>query len=248
MQQKGITVLIILCGIGCCVAGALFWLDYREGFEPDRLAALKPSLPAGSSQQADWDNGNGIGVTMNFDKLKALNSDVAGWLTLEGTLIDYPVVQSKDNDYYLRHTIEKKPSKTGALFLDYRIRGDFSDFNTIIYGHNLKSERMFGTLARYSQESWFRTHRTGWLYTAEGKRYRLTVIGCLQTTAESYVYEFGFPSPSAKKEHIAKLKENALVWDDGGMDLSRERLLTLSTCSNEEKDSRTVVIVVISGE
>lgn len=82
----------------------------------------------------------------NFDELKAQNSDVCGWITIYGTHVDYPVVQSEDNSTYLMRNPRGEYSLSGSIFMDYMNQKDFSDFNTIIYGHHMDAERCLGIL------------------------------------------------------------------------------------------------------
>ncbi len=85
-------------------------------------------------------------VSVDFGKLKEINSDVVGWIKINETNIDYPIVQKKDNDYYLNKNFYNKDDRTGAIFVDYKNKSDFTDINTVIYGHNIKRGTMFADL------------------------------------------------------------------------------------------------------
>ena len=80
---------------------------------------------------------------INFQELKNRNSDTIAWLKINGTNIEYVVVKGKDNDYYLNHNFEKQNNSAGWIFADYRNKFDFTDYNTVIYGHNMKNDSMF---------------------------------------------------------------------------------------------------------
>lgn len=84
--------------------------------------------------------------SIDFGKLKEINSDVVGWIKINETNIDYPIVQKNDNDYYLNKNFYNKDDRTGAIFLDYKNKSDFTDVNTVIYGHNIKRGTMFADL------------------------------------------------------------------------------------------------------
>ena len=84
--------------------------------------------------------------SIDFGKLKEINSDVVGWIKINETNIDYPIVQKNDNDYYLNKNFYNKNDRTGAIFLDYKNKSDFTDVNTVIYGHNIKRGTMFADL------------------------------------------------------------------------------------------------------
>lgn len=93
-----------------------------------------------------------------FMRLKKINDDITGWIHVPGTEIDYPVARGSDNSYYLKHGIDKKRSARGSLFMDYRNLGIGQDFNTVIYGHNMKDGSMFGDLVKYKEASFFYDH------------------------------------------------------------------------------------------
>lgn len=83
---------------------------------------------------------------IDFDKLKETNSDVVAWIKIDGTTIDYPVMQKSDNSYYLTKNFYNENDRTGSIFLDYKNKKDFTDKNTVIYGHNIKRGTMFADL------------------------------------------------------------------------------------------------------
>lgn len=94
-------------------------------------------------------------MEINFDILKSKNKDIVAWIYSEGTQINYPIVQSKDNDYYLRRLLDGTYNQGGTIFMDYRNNKNFEDYNTIIYGHNMKNNTMFGTLINYKKSRIF---------------------------------------------------------------------------------------------
>lgn len=102
--------------------------------------------------------------TVSFEQLQSKNHDVFGWLTVDNTKIDYPLVQGKDNDIYINTAPDLTFSLTGSIFLDYRNSRDFSDFNSIIYGHHVEHEAMFGGLDRFEEKNYFDSHRYGLLF------------------------------------------------------------------------------------
>jgi sortase B len=182
---------------------------------------------------------------LNFTPLQTANPDIAAWLTLDDTDIDYPVVQGKDNSYYLTRTAEKKNSKNGAIFLDYRANPDFSDFSSVLYGHHMKSGKMFAGLVKFKDKAFFDSHTTGTLYTP-GKTYRLEIFAAAVTKPDSDYYNYAFVSPSERESHLRMIGETAKLYRDIGA-TEQDKILTLSTCSYEYKDARTVVLAKITG-
>jgi len=163
------------------------------------------------------------------------------WLTIDDTAIDYPVMQYSNNDYYINHDANGNTNKNGAIFLDYRNNYDFSDYNNILYGHNMKSGRMFQNLVKFKDETYFENHRTGTLYTQD-KTYKLTIFAVALTEPTSEYYNYIFTSPSDFEEHISMVKTTAMFYRDGVTVTSTDNILCLSTCSYEFTDARTVVL------
>lgn len=97
-------------------------------------------------------------LQVDFNKLEEINPDVIAWIEIPGLEISYPVVQGRDNDYYLHHLITGENHKSGSIFMDFQNQEDLSDRNTIIYGHNMKDGSMFGTLNQYQSQALYRNY------------------------------------------------------------------------------------------
>lgn len=140
---------------------------------------------------------------MNFSSLSALNEDSWGWLTIPDTAISYPVVQGEDLDYYRQHTFLRRENRAGALFLSiYNTAA--TDFNHVIYGHNLKNGSMFHDLTRYQEEGFFREHRYGLLYTPE-RTYALRAFAAYEADVNSGYDRVVFASQQEREAYYAQL-------------------------------------------
>ena len=131
---------------------------------------------------------------VDFAALAQKNSEIVGWIYIPDSKVDYPMVKGTDNSYYVSHTFEKKANGAGAIFLDWKNKGDFSDRNTVIYGHHMKNGSMFAALVEYKDPDYFNAHRTIYLYTPQGV-YTATVFSAYvdvatgpQTTISSVSY------------------------------------------------------------
>ena len=113
-------------------------------------------------------------LIIDFQTLKEKNSDIIAWLYSEGTPINYPIVQTTNNDYYLRRLIDGTYNQAGTIFMDYKNSNDFSDPNTIIYGHNMKNDSMFGSLTKYEEQNYYDEHKEMFLYT-ENKKFKIEI-------------------------------------------------------------------------
>jgi sortase B len=165
-----------------------------------------------------------------------------GWIRIPDTEIDFAVVYSGDNSYYLNHSFEKEYSQLGTPFLDYRCSSDFSDYNSIIYGHHIKGGRMFAALDSFKSEDYFINHSTGSLITND-RIYTVHFVACLVCESDGAAYTVVFLNEDEKTAYLEKLRSKALVLKDFETDeLLEKRLITLSTCSYEYEDARTVLI------
>ena len=129
----------------------------------------------------------------SLQELQKINPDVCAWLTVDGTKIDYPVVQGTDNEYYLKHTFKKTEHVAGSIFLDKDNSPDFSNRKTILYGHNMKDGSMFQGLHKYESESYLQEHNKVYLYLPAVETLTYTVIKCGYVKADSDTFWLGEP-------------------------------------------------------
>ena len=178
-------------------------------------------------------------ITVDFSILQAENEDIIAWIYCEDTPINYPIVQSEDNSYYLRRLTDGSWNMAGTLFLDYRCKADFSDSTSIVYGHNMKNDSMFGILPNYAEQSYFDEHPTMYLLTPETD-YRVDLFAGYVTPSDSEAYQLQF-SEDEKQQFIEQAKEQSDFTAD--VEVSADDcLLVLSTCSYEYSDARYVLI------
>ena len=164
-------------------------------------------------------------------EMEALNPDYVGWIILEGTPINYPIVQAEDNDYYLHRLFDGTSNFSGTLFADYRSEDLFVSGNTIIHGHNMKNGSMFAGLLKYREEWFYNSHKTFSVYTAEGEIvYEVFAIYATDPVSTSYITEF-----ASDEEYVAWLNlmyEQSVVKPP--VELTADtQVLTLSTCIND---------------
>ncbi len=128
---------------------------------------------------------------VDFKELKKINSDVIGWIVMEGTQVNYPIVQGNNNSYYLNHSYEKKYSSFGSIFLDYSSSSNFFDRNSFIYGHHTRNGSMFGELKKYMNEDFYKEHPSFYLYTPDGN-YQADIFSVYTADALSDSYNQSF--------------------------------------------------------
>ena len=175
--------------------------------------------------------------SLPFEEIKKINKDVLGWLSVYGTKVDYPLVQGKTNDKYLRTDVEGNYSAGGSIFLDYRSKNDFSDFNTLIHGHDMASGDMFGELKKFNDKEFFEKHQYGNLYHDE-KDYGIEFFAFLQVDAyDEDIYNLEIKSKENKEKYIKLVYDRALNYRN--IDIKQDdRIVMLSTCSFEITNGR----------
>lgn len=175
-----------------------------------------------------------------FSTLQEINKDTVGWLTVNNTRIDYPVVQAKDNDYYLRRDYYQNKNRHGWIFMDYRNNPDELNENTIIYGHNLANQTMFGTL-RYALNSYWYKKSANQIITFntpnENMKFQIFSIYTIPTTND--YLDITFPTTDAYQAYIDLVKGRS-IYDFNIEVTTDDKILTLSTCANGN-DKRLVI-------
>ena len=177
---------------------------------------------------------------VDFDELRQMNSDVIGWIEVEAIPeISYPIVQGKDNEYYLHRTFKKADNFAGSIFVDYTNSGDFTDCNTIIYGHNMKNGFMFGKLKRLCENEKYKDSRYLWICTPEGK-YRYEIFSMQYARVDSETYTMYSEHDDAFGGYLERMAAKSQV-DMNTQNLTKDDyIVTLSTCTSDD-DVRFVV-------
>ncbi len=177
--------------------------------------------------------------TESLSELLAMNPDVVGWLTIDGTHIDYPMVQGKTDLEYINKDVHGDFALSGAIFLSCLNERDFSDHYNVIYGHHMDNGAMFGDVLEFVADRFFDTHTTGTLYTLD-RTMKIEIFACLSTQAsDRYVYD-----PSLQEEGISSmlsyLQENAVQYRDIGL-TADDTIVGLSTCSDAITNGRVIL-------
>lgn len=179
-------------------------------------------------------------LNVNFDDLKKKNSDTVGWIKVEGTNINYPVVQTTDNKYYLNHSYDKTYNKAGWVYADYRNNLDSFDKNTIIYAHGRVDTTMFGSLKNILKSSWYNNKNNHIIKFSTPKENTLWQVFSVYTIeAESYYITTKFPTNEYFKEFVTTLKSRSKIEFSATPD-ENDKILTLSTCK-DSKGNRVVM-------
>ena len=180
------------------------------------------------------------GFSVDFPALKAVNPEVIGWLVIDDTAISYPIVRGTDNDKYLKTAYDGSPSRNGSIFMNCYNAADFSDQNTLIYGHHMRDGSMFGKLPDFKDPAFLQSHRTFSIYV-EGGELRYEIFAAYETYSASFVYTDHFNYSWDFYEFAQKCRNASII--DLGVELTEnDHIVTLSTCnSRNNRASRFVV-------
>lgn len=179
--------------------------------------------------------------TESLAELMKINPDVCAWLTIDGTSIDYPVVQGDDNFEYLNTDVRGDFSLSGSVFLDCRNARGFTDSYSLVYGHHMEGGAMFGTLDSFVEEGFFDEHAEGLLFLPD-RALGIEVFALVKTDA--YDEQFFNPGDLQEAEMealVERVKGDAMRFRDIGIDRS-DKIIALSTCADAGTAGRTVVL------
>ena len=180
-------------------------------------------------------------INVDFDNLLAQCSDIVGWIYCENTVINYPMVRGADNDYYLHRFIDGSYNGGGTLFMDFKNDRDFSDPNSIIYGHHMNDGSMFASLKKYQTDpEYYSKHPTLYVNTPT-QNYRVDVFAGFVCDADSDTYTIGFADDTSFQNWIDRMVSHSDFKTDVQV-TPDDHIITLSTCSYEWYDARYVVL------
>ncbi|MBQ9886170.1 MAG: class B sortase [Lachnospiraceae bacterium] len=169
-----------------------------------------------------------------YDTMHGINNDYQGWIYINGTKINYPIVQGTDNDFYLGHTFYKEPVFSACLFVDYRIEGGLEAKNPIVYGHNMKNGSMFAGLKKFMKSDFRNTHPSFSVYTSTGA-YEYQVFSVYTTSPISDTYRTSFADGEDFMNYVMMIKNRSDVKYPVDV-YPQDKIITLSTCVNNNKD------------
>ena len=183
---------------------------------------------------------------VDFDSLLAVNDDVVGWVYIEDTEINYPIVQGEDNRYYISALIDGKYNSAGSIFMDYHNASDFSDRHTILYGHNMKNGAMFNGVTLYKDQQYYDAHPLGLIVTPE-KKFRFEIVSAYIATLADPAWQLEFVDDADALQWLETSMERAPFVSRYKPQLG-DQILTLSTCTYEFNDARFVLVGVLREE
>jgi len=246
-----IAACVCMCIISFGYLGAYYQVSAKSAREFEELAALKET---GSSKQQKTvkihytDEETEIpDLLPEYEAVYNKNKKIIGWIKIDDTIIDYPVMQTVNNEYYLDHNFNQEEDRNGCIFMDYQCDVIEGCDNIILYGHHMKSGKMFGSLNKYSQKSYYEDHPIIQFDTIYEKgQYQVMYVFRSKVYSEEDVTfkYYQFINADSEKEFNSYMNEMAALslYDTGITANYGDQLLTLSTCDYQEKEGRFVVV------
>ena len=261
-QDKRRRFMILFCsvlGIVCLsYFGIYMYRDYKVKSTNEQLNQLKEKPVIDSTFVSSDSTQESVQVNLDappeekevLDEYKNLlikNKKLIGWLKIDDTNIDYPVMQTTDNEYYQNHNLNQEYDKNGSIFMDKDCDVKKPSTNYILYGHHMKSGRMFGTLDKYESEKYYKEHKYIQFDTIyeKGLYQVMYVFRSRVYNEDDVVFKYyRFIDANSEQEFDSYMQEMAGIsfYDTGVTAVYGDRLLTLSTCDYQEKDGRFVVV------
>lgn len=252
-------IVLLLAGVICGGIGIYSWQQEKQaGKEYEKLkeevvAESEPIIQATPTETpaVEEETKDPIQIPIDFQTLKEKNPDVYAWIRIPGTDIDYPILQRVgDNSYYLDHTLEGKEKPEGAIFTEDYNSQDFSDANTVIYGHNMKNGSMFRQLHKYQDRKFMKEHPEVVIYQPD-KILHYQIFAAYVYDNRHLLQSFDFEDREVYKNYLQSIQEKKDMGSsiDSSIELTGEdSIITLSTCNGNDEQRYLVQAVLLSIE
>ena len=227
IADKAVNLLIVLCFLPILCYGIYALWDSQHISQQADVSLYETYRP---SEDND----------VSFAELQKQNPEVFGWLPVEGTHMNYPLVQAENNSKYVNTDVLGEFSLAGSLFLDCRNQKDFSDLNNIIYGHHMEKNAMFGEVEAYEEPSYFKEHSKGSLYY-ENRWHDVEFFAFIHGNAYDEVLYNVFLKDKDISSYLEYIREHAINYAELPFG-SEEQFVTLSTCTSDSTNGRHLLI------
>ena len=232
-KQKGdllykivMTILIIIILFSLYKVGTILYGYYQGNSQYEEVQEIAKT----EEKEADG---------IDFASLKKINEDVKAWIYLKDPAIDYPVLQTTNNDYYLYHMFNGEENGAGSIFIDYRNEKPFKDFVTVLHGHRMKDGSMFKPLVQYSDPEFYKSHKVIEITTPKQK-YNCKVFAVATIPADSDLYQFYFYDKNDKSYYLDRLAAVNELSTSVKVDAD-DNIVMMSTCTAQLDENRFCV-------
>lgn len=233
---KYILILIIIIGL-CTLAYYIYINKYNKNNILNDIEIDTSSITDNITERM-----------LQLKELKKVNKDIIGWLEIDNTKINFPVLQGSDNEYYMTHTYNKEYSSDGSIFLDKDYDWNIPSSNLLIYGHNNKNGNMFQDLLKYEDKNYYKEHPNIRFTTVDDdSQYEIISVfkSRVYYKSEQNVFRYYFFINADNEEdynYYVEESKKASLYDTEKTAIYGEQLLTLTTCEYSQEDGRFVIV------
>lgn len=222
-----------------------------EGTEEKNDAKKEEQEPDPEEEKGQALDGIEIpGKNLDWEELQKENKDIYGWIYIPGTQVDYPLLQHPtDDSYYLVHNLDGSEGYPGCIYSESKNKKDFTDKNTILYGHNMKDGSMFGSLHNFEEAAFFEEHRYAFLYTKE-QTFVYDLFAAYEFSDDHLLYVYDFSTDTGYQEYLDMvfgIRDMGAHFREGAKVTAEDKILTLSTCISTKPENRYLVQGVLLG-
>ena len=239
-------VILLVLAVACL--GGLVYYKVSQSSKEDVYQKVQKTAVDEEKKQEE---GPEYVSPIDFEELQKLNADIYAWIEIPGTAINYPVVQSPNDDgYYLNHTIEGKEGYPGAIYTERQNAKDFSDYNTVIYGHNMKDGSMFMGLHAYEDPQYLKEYNEVIIYTPN-HQYTYRIFAAVIYNNSHILNSYDFENEEQRQLYLDSIYASRTMQssiDDSVEVDTQSKLLTLSTCIGGQPNQRFLVEAVLTDE
>lgn len=242
LSRSGKFIINLILVVSLCVAAFSGYklvtglIGYKQADQKYETLQTEAKLPQATSTTTVKQSG------IDWEYLKSQNANVAAWITLPDSVIDYPVTYAEDNSYYLTHLFDGTENYAGCVFVDCNNAHGFTDKNTVMYAHYMSNGegRMFTALNNYADQSYYDTHKYLVIDTPTAL-YHMEVAAGIETTGTGGYIQLSFATPADFTSYVKSFTDNSTFKSDTTI-TENDQIITLSTCSPKNLDGRYALI------
>ena len=243
-SHKKLWIVLLVVSVICIVGCIAYFIIMK--LQSDEMDDLRSQVSVSNDDVSS--SVNYVETPVDFVELKKENSDIYAWIDIPGISVGYPILRREnDNSYYLTHTVDEKKSVYGSIYTEDYNDMDFADFNTVIYGHNMKNGTMFGKLKKYRDKTFFEQNPYINVYMP-GRIMKYQIFAAYVWDDRHILLSFDFSDESVREAYIDMIfstrKMNANINSDLKV-TKDDRIITLSTCTNNKEERYLVQGVLI---